>query len=176
MLMAMLLASLGMGFGTLLVFYVVMGVRAAQWPPPGTPHLPQTLWISTAILLVSSGTMHWALRSVRRAHQRRLCAALLITALLGVAFLISQSLNWFVLVARNMPASLNMFAACFYLLTGAHGLHILGGLVPLGLTTTRAFRRRYTAAGHAGVSFCAIFWHFLDAVWLVMFAALMVVQ
>jgi len=158
------------------VFYVIMGLRAEQWPPAGTPELPGTLWISTLILLASSGTMHWALRSVRRGRQRSLCVAMSATTLLALAFLASQTANWFVLVALNMPASLNMFAACFYLLTGLHGLHVLGGLVPLGITTARSFRRRYTAGGHAGVSFCATFWHFLDVIWVVMFAALMVVQ
>jgi cytochrome c oxidase subunit 3 len=172
----MLLASLGMGFGALLVFYLIMGMRAAQWPPAGTPELPDALWISTFVLLASSGTMHWALRSVKRGRQRSVCIALSGTALLAVAFLASQTANWFVLAALNMPASLNMFAACFYLLTGLHGLHVLGGLVPLGITLVKAFRRRYTADSHAGLRYCAVFWHFLDVTWIVMFAALTVVQ
>ena len=176
MLLAMLVAALSMGFGAVLAFYVIMGVRAPHWPPPGTPHLPRTLWISTALLLVSSGTMQWALRSAKRDRQRSLVVALALTTSLALAFLVSQTLNWFLLVAANMPASLNMFAACFYLLTGLHGLHIIAALIPLSIVTVKAYRRRYTAAQHSGVSLCAIFWHFLDVIWLLMFAALMVVQ
>ena len=173
LLMVLLLASLAMGLGALLAFYIIMGSRAETWPPAGTPRLPKALWISTAIIVISSMTMHWAVRSIRRDRQGGLSVAMVATTLLAVAFLVSQTLNWFVLVARDMPASLNMFAACFYLLTGAHGLHIIAGLIPLAIVTIKAFRGRYSARDYAGVRHCAMFWHFLDVVWLVMFAILM---
>lgn len=183
LLMVLLIASLAMGLAALLAFYLIMGWQAHSkgdpWPPAGTPRLPQALWLSTAVIIASSVTMHLAVRSARQGRRRRLAWLALLTTLLGVLFLILQTWNWFLLAAREMPASLNMFAACFYLLTGAHGLHILAGLVPLVIVTTRAFRGDYAPhepAGIQGVRHCAWFWHFLDVVWLVIFVALMFTQ
>jgi len=172
LLMALLIASLAMGLGAVLVFYFVMRARLPQWPPPGTPPLPAGLWLSTGLLLAASAALHSAVRAARRDRvvaMRRLTRA---AAALAAAFLLSQTVVWFTAYARHMPPQLNMYAITFYLLTGLHALHVLGGLVPLGLVAARAARGRYTAGHHAGLRYCALYWHFVDAVWLIMFAAL----
>ncbi len=172
LLMALLLASLAMGLGAALVFYFAMRARLPQWPPPGTPPLPAGLWLSTGLLLAASAVLHAALRAARRDRLvtvRRLTRAAFALAL---AFLFSQAAVWFTAYARQMPPQLNMYAITFYLLTGLHALHIVGGLIPLGCVAARAARGRYTAGNHAGLRYCALYWHFVDVVWLVMFAAL----
>lgn len=173
LIMGLFLASLAMGLGAILVFYFVMRAQAEVWPPPGTPRLPTALWLSTALIIASSGTMHWAIHSVRRDRQRTLRFALLATLLLALGFVASQILNWLLAIAARMPPGLNMFAVTFYLLTGLHGLHVVGGLVPLGIVTARSYAGRYTRDDHRGVTYCAWYWHFVDVVWLIMFAALL---
>ncbi len=171
--MRLLVAALSMLFAASLVAYGLIRSRAAVWPPAGMPRLPGTLWISTVLILVSSVTMQAAVRAARAGRERALRAGMLLTTLLGVLFLVSQALNWFALVAAHLTAKANLYGFTFYILTGLHAAHVVGGLIPLAVVTARAFRGRYSAEFHPGVEYCAIYWHFLDAVWVVMFAVLM---
>ncbi len=173
--MRLFLAALAVLFAASMVGYLVVRLRAPEWPPEGSPRLPAGLWISTLILLASSGTMAGALAAIRDGRAGALRNWLYTTGLLGVAFFVSQVLNWQHLVtAHHLPAQKNLYAFTFYLLSGLHGVHVLGGLVPLAITATRAVRQRYTAEDHAGVEYLSMYWHFLDAVWIVMFLVLMV--
>ncbi|TAM48312.1 MAG: heme-copper oxidase subunit III [Acidobacteria bacterium] len=171
--MRLLVAALSMLFAASLVAYGLIRSRAAVWPPAGMPHLPATLWVSTVLILASSVTMQAAVRAVRAGRERALRAGMLLTTLLGVLFLVSQTLNWFALVAAHLTAKANLYGFTFYILTGLHAAHVVGGLIPLAVVTARAFRGRYSAEFHPGVEYCAIYWHFLDVVWVVMFAVLM---
>lgn len=172
--MRLFLIALGVLFAASMAGYLVVRLRAAEWPPAGSPRLPGGLWISTLLLLGSSGTMAGALAAIRDGHSAALRNWLYATGLLGVAFLVSQVLAWQSLVTtHHLPAQKNLYAFTFYLLSGLHGAHVLGGLVPLGITAARAARQRYTAASHEGVEYLSMYWHFLDAVWLVMFVVLM---
>jgi cytochrome c oxidase subunit 3 len=170
--MKLFLASLSMLFAAGMIGYLVVRLRSDSWPPKGAPELPMGLWISTLILLVSSGTIHRAVESARADRQRGLRFGLLATTVLGVAFLISQTLNWVTLAAMNLTAGANLYAFTFYVLTGLHAAHVIGGVVLLTIVTIKAFRGRYTAGGHVGVVYASMYWHFLDVVWLVMFAVL----
>jgi len=170
--MRVLLLSLGMLFAATLAGYLWVRGGAETWPPPGMPSLPKGLWLSTALLLASSGTVQWALGGVRRGRLDALRRGLLLTTVLGVAFLVSQTASWFVLAAAEFGPRLNLYAFTFYLLTALHAAHVVGGLVPLSLVTARAFKGRYTQGFHPGVEYVATYWHFLDAVWVVLFVVL----
>jgi cytochrome c oxidase subunit III len=173
--MKLFLVALSVLFAASIVGYLAVRLRAPAWPPEGSPRLPGGLWVSTVILLVSGLTMRLALGQARRGRSRELRNWLLITGLLGVSFLISQLLNWSHLIAgQHLRTQANLYAFTFYMLTGLHGAHVVGGLIPLGLTTARANQGRYTAEAHEGVVHMSTYWHFLDAVWLVMFVVLMV--
>ena len=100
--------------------------------------------------------------------------AMLLTTMLGVAFLASQTVNWFALVAAKLTAKTNLYGFTFYMLTGLHAAHVVGGVIPLGVVTVRAWRGRYSSSFHPGVRYCGIYWHFLAAVWLVLFIMLVV--
>jgi len=171
--MRIFILALSMLFGASILGYLIVRSRATAWPPPGMPSLPGGLWLSTLILLVSSATMQAAVRSARAGRQTALRWGMLLTTLLGAAFLVSQTLNWFVLVAANLTARTNLYGFTFYLLTVLHAAHVVGGVIPLAVVTTRAWRGYYSAAFHPGIEYCKTYWHFLDAVWLVMFTALM---
>lgn len=170
--MKLLVLALSMLFAASIMGYLVIRSRAAVWPPPGMPQLPSALWISTVIIVISSFTMQAAIRAAKGGRQRALRAGMLLTTLLGVAFLVSQTLNWLALVAANLTARTNLYGFTFYMLTGLHAAHVVGGVIPLAVVTARAWRGRYSAVFHPGVRYCAIYWHFLAAVWLVLFVVL----
>lgn len=172
--MALFIASLSVLFAASMVGYLVVRIRADAWPPPGMPRLPAGLWLSTLILLASSVTMHWALRGAKSNCRKSLKAGISITALLGLAFLISQTINWWALVSAELTASVNLYGFTFFILTGLHAIHVIGGLIPMGVVTRRAFLGRYSSTNYAGVLYCAMYWHFLDVVWVVMFVLMVV--
>lgn len=174
--MGLLIASLSVLFAASMAGYLVVRTRAGTWPPPGMPHLPPGLWISTAIILLCSLSIETGLRGIRRAAQRPFRRAILATFILGVGFLVSQSINWSGVVAVHVASRVNLYAFTFFMLTGLHAVHVIGGLIPLGLVVRRAYAGRYNAEQHAGVKYCQMYWHFLGAVWLVMFVLLLLAE
>ena len=173
--MKILVLALAMLFAAGIVGYMVIRLRASAWPPPGVPRLPGALWFSTLIIVISSVTMQAAVRAARDGRQRALRVAMFLTTLLGVAFLTSQTLNWFALVAANLTARTNLYGFTFFMLTGLHAAHVVGGVIPLAVVTVGAWRGRYSAAFHPGVEYCAIYWHFLAVVWVVLFTLLVII-
>jgi cytochrome c oxidase subunit 3 len=173
--MKFLVLALSMLFGASIIGYLVIKSRAPAWPPPGMPRLPSALWLSTAIIVISSFTMHSAVRAARQDRQRTLRTAMGLTTLLGVLFLLSQTINWFSLAAASLTAATNLYGFTFYVLTGLHAAHVIGGVIPLIVVTVRSWGGRYSAAFHPGVEYCAIYWHFLAVVWVVMFTVLVII-
>ena len=96
----------------------------------------------------------------------------------GFGFLAVQALCWIEWMGPLKQALVETQKAyvltSFYVLTGIHALHVIGGLVPLGVITINAFRGAYGPGDHAGIGYCATYWHFLDGVWLILFATLMI--
>jgi cytochrome c oxidase subunit 3 len=175
--MRLFLASLTMLFGGSLLGFIVIRVQMRHYWPE-LPELPTLLWLSTGILIVSSFTMQWALRSARRDDQFGLRTGMICTTMLGMAFLIVQMKCWLIWLApiSQLWRDLNEFRLAltgFYVLTALHALHVIGGLVPLVITARNAANGSYTSDHYAGVHYCAMYWHFLDVVWLILFGTLM---
>jgi len=167
------LASLTALFAPLLVSYLKLRLEAAVWPPPGMPPLPRGLWLSTAALLGVSGCLHAALRSVQHDGLLALRRWMLAAAALALTFLLSQALCWKQLLDHKFPMQAWQLAGLFTFFAALHAVHVTGGLAPLLLVMHRSLRGRYSRRHYDGVRLCAIYWHFLDAVWLVMFTAMM---
>jgi len=170
--MKIFLTALGVLFAATIIGYFWTRSRAETWPPPGMPSLPLGLWISTLIILYSSVTVQWALRSIRKNRQGALRRALATTSILGLAFLATQTHNWWSLFGRQFTIQTNLYSFLFYLLTGLHAAHVLGGLIPLGIVTAKAFRGEYSSVYHPGVKYVTMYWHFLDVVWVILFVIL----
>ena len=170
--MWLLLASLGMLFGASLVGFLVLRMRAEQWPPPGTPTLPGGLWISTGLLIALSLAMVMAVRAARAGRSSALNRMLGVSVLLAVAFLTAQISNWMRMAAHSVLPDQSLFVWFFYLLTILHAAHVLFGLVPLLLVTVRARAGRYTADDHETIHLVGMYWHFLLVTWV----AIMVVM
>ncbi len=175
--MRLFLLSLGMLFAAAVIGYATIRIAGAADAAGALPPLPRGLWLSTLLLLAGSAAVQGALVAARRDLQGRLRACLAATVLLGIAFLLVQGGCWFAW-APAMREALRGSAGTyvltgFYVLTGLHGLHVLGGLVPLMVVTRRAWAGRYAPHAFAGVAYLAAYWHFLDAMWLVLFATLL---
>ncbi len=172
--MFLFIASEIMLFGSFFTAYFfvrVVNPSAIEWPPEGF-HLPVIVaGINTAILVTSSFTMHWALQSVKRNHRAGLIAGLLLTFLLGLAFLLIQMREYSRIGFG--PGDL-AFASTFFGLTGLHGAHVFVGLTLLAFALVRSIRGHYGPAvhDHLGVEIPGIYWHFVDVMWIVVYATI----
>lgn len=170
--MLVFLASLGMVFAASLVAYFITRYQSAVWRPPGAPGLPPGLWVSTVTMVLVSVALEYAKRCVKHNRLASLSRALLASAALAVLFLVAQALNWRQLAVAQIAPPVSLYGFTFYLLTGLHALHIVGGLVPLGIVWARARAREYSSSRYEGLRFCVQYWHFLGVVWLVLLATL----
>ena len=162
----MLLATETMFFGGMVGAFLVLRLSAAVWPPPSQPRLPVAVTaVNTVVLLLSSYTLARALQAVRQDDRRRLASWLARTAGLGALFLAVQGGEWVRLVRFGLTVSSGAYGGTFYTLIGTHGVHVLAALIWLTLVTLAAMRGRYTARDHVGVAVCAMYWHFVVALW-----------
>ncbi|HEX5682991.1 MAG TPA: cytochrome c oxidase subunit 3 [Ideonella sp.] len=154
------------------LFLVAYGMRmdAVDWSPIPMP--PQ-LWLSTLLLLAGGVFMHFAGSTAAAGQGTRLKPMLIAGGAAAAAFVGSQLWGWQALIDQRVMLSGNPAASFFYVLTALHGLHVLGGLVAWSIAaqalSTPAAELRAVAWR---VQLCARYWHFLFAVWLVLFAAL----
>jgi cytochrome c oxidase subunit 3 len=149
-------------------YFFVRVVPNAEWFPFNGDELPVAVaGVNTAILLTSSGTMHWALESARRENRAGMRMGLLTTFLLGLTFLTVQ-VNEYVHV--GFAPSDHAQGTIFYGLTGLHGSHVFIGLMLLLFANIRAFRGHYSAKEHRGVEVPGIYWHFVDVMWIFVFS------
>jgi cytochrome c oxidase subunit 3 len=132
--------------------------------------------LATGVLIISSATIHLAVAAARRGDRPSCRKALLVTLILGTSFLLLQAANWSDLLSRGVTAQDSLNALSFYCLTLLHALHVIGGVAGLAWVTYRSMRGAYTPANYLGVRACALYWHFLDVVWLVLFTALFIVR
>lgn len=136
--------------------------------------LPESFWINSGIILLSSLTMHWAYFSAKRDNLKNLKIAMIITTGLGVAFLVAQYLSWGDLVVMNVYFTGGNPAESFvYVLSGLHAAHLIGGVVFLIVTLVSVFRYRVHAKRMDQIEMCATYWHFLDGLWLYLFVFLL---
>jgi cytochrome c oxidase subunit 3 len=167
--LAVFLAVVGCLF-TLLISAYSMRMEMGEWRPAPVPKL---LWLNTGMLILSSGAMQWAQVAARRGRMDSVRAGLLTGGVFAFAFLAGQLVAWRQLDAAGYYLATNPAAAFFYLITGVHGLHILGGQVALGRTLDKAWQGVAVGKVRLSVDLCAMYWHFLLFVWLVLFGLLL---
>jgi cytochrome c oxidase subunit 3 len=166
--MFLFIASEIMLFGSFFTAYFFVRVaNGTPWPTPPF-HLPVFVaLINTCILVTSSFTIHWATQSIKRGNRAGLQAGLVLTFLMGLTFLLTQMIEY----ARvGFAPHDGAFGTIFYCLTGLHGAHVFVGLSILFFMTVRAFRGHFSAESHHGVEIGGIYWHFVDVMWIVVFA------
>lgn len=134
--------------------------------------LPRVLWFNTGVLVLSSIALQCASVAARRGQIDTVRLGLITAGLTALAFLIGQLVAWRELTADGYLLTANPANSFFYLITGMHGLHLLGGLVGLSRTTAGAWNGARPERLRLSVELCAMYWHFLLFVWLAIFALL----
>ena len=135
--------------------------------------LPPLLWLNTLILIGSSVTLEIARSAVKRDRQRDLTLWLGLSAMLGIAFLTGQIVVWRQLVRAGVYLPSTLHSSFFYVLTSVHGLHLTGGVVALGFVFQSAVHGQLRPASHERLKLGALYWHFMDAVWIYLFLLLL---
>ncbi|MXQ14287.1 cytochrome c oxidase subunit 3 [Microvirga makkahensis] len=158
--------------GSLFALFISAYAIRMQMPDWRDVPLPNVLWLNTGMLVLSSIALHEAGKSARRGEEEVLKLGLLAAGATALAFLSGQILAWRQLTADGYLLTSNSANAFFYVLTGAHGLHVIGGLVALGRTIARTWRGVPPERLRVSVGLCATYWHFLLFVWLLLLSIL----
>ncbi len=145
-------------------FYLA-GRATGPWPPEGLPSLRLAL-PNTIILIVSSIVLAWGERGIRQGNRTRLLLGLAGALVLGAVFVTLQMMEW-----HNKPFSLtsNAYGSLYFTTTGFHVAHVVGGLLALAVLLVWGGLDYFGRERHAAVSIGAIYWHFVDVVWLAVF-------
>lgn len=167
------LSSELMFFAGLFAAYFTLRSDTKLWPPADVELATARTAVATAVLLASSATMHMAVRGAEAGSRRLAVRWLLVTAALGAVFLANLGLEY---AQAPFSISSHAYGSIFYLMTGFHGLHVIGGIgFMLGVIGVVAGRTSRAPAAPA-VTVCSYYWHFVDAVWVAMFLTLYVLR
>ena len=170
----MAVGSILMLFVALTSAYIVRSASSNDWRPIA---MPKILWLSTALILISSVTIETARRSLKRDNNAGYARWLANTVALGIAFVVAQLIAWRSLARQGVYLATNPFNSFFYLFTAAHGLHLLGGLCALTYLLARTTKKRETLDGElrriGAADGAAIYWHFMDVLWIGLFSLLL---
>jgi cytochrome c oxidase subunit 3 len=152
-------------------FFVRAVAGSGPWPPEPFEFPVSVATMNTFILVSSSFSMHYALRSIKRGHRVGLQVGLATTFLMGAVFLGTQINEYF---KAGFAISDGAFASVFYGLTGLHGAHVFVGLTLLAIMNIRTIRGHFSPGAHAGVEVAGIYWHFVDIMWIIVFSTVYV--
>jgi cytochrome c oxidase subunit III len=159
-------------FGGLVFSFLIIRVAAPVWPPPLEPRLPVGVTAAnTVVLLWSSVAMIAALRARAGGDRRRFVRGLSLAAGLGCLFLAVQGFEWFRLISFGLTAASGVYGGTFYTLIGAHAAHVMVALAWLAVVLVRAARGQFTGPRAAAVTACAMYWHFVVALWPILYVA-----
>ncbi len=172
-------------FSIFLTGYMTVRLSATDpWPNPSEVfaleiagrHLPLILIaIMTFVLITSSGTMAMAVNFAYRGDRRKTAWLMAATALLGASFVGMQAFEWSKLIAEGVrpwgnPMGAAQFGSAFFMITGFHGLHVTAGVIYLSIVARKVARGDYEQKGYAIVEIAGLYWHFVDLVWVFIFA------
>jgi cytochrome c oxidase subunit I+III len=166
---AVFIGSEAVFFGFLIAAYIYYS-GSIQGPSARTSLDPARTLIFTICLIASSGTMWLAERRLAAARQTAFRVWLAATIVLGSVFLGGQAIEYTGLISKSVTPERNLFGATFFTLTGFHGFHVLCGVIALTILLVLTFLRGFGARQGSGVAAIAMYWHFVDLVWIVIFS------
>ena len=166
-----------MFFSGLFAAYFTLRGQAPAWPPPGVELEVVAAAVFTAVLVLSSGTMHLADAALRRGRRAPARGWLAATLTLGALFVANQAREFATLA---FSISSGAYGSVYYLMVGFHALHVAAGVVLLGLAVVRLAPRPAEEAvaerDAAAVEVTSYYWHFVDVVWIGMFTTIFVLR
>ena len=156
--------------------YARLAAMGAHWPPNGVElfnpfHLPL---FNTLLLLTSGTTVTWAHHALLQNDKKGLIWGLVLTILLGLLFTCVQAIEYSEAGFLYGGEGANLYGASFFMATGFHGFHVIVGTIFLIVCLIRAQANQFTPQHHLGFEFAAWYWHFVDVVWLFLFATVYV--
>jgi cytochrome c oxidase subunit 3 len=164
------LISESLMFGGFFATYLLLRGGAEVWPPEGTEVELLVPAINTVILVSSSFVIHMGDTAIKKNDVSGLRLWYAVTAIMGAFFLAGQVYEYMTL---GYGLATNVFSNCFYLMTGFHGLHVFVGLLLiLGVLWRSRLDGHYSNIKHTGVEMAEIYWHFVDIIWIILFALL----
>jgi cytochrome c oxidase subunit III len=163
-----LLTAIVMLFAGLSSAYIVLR-SVPEWQ---NIELPSLLWPNTAILLLSSIAIDLSRRAIRRSDLQSMKRWVIVAGVLGSAFIGGQLAAWRQLVDAGVYLPSTLQSSFFFILTGLHGLHLLGGVGALGLVLLGALRNRFSARNYEPLKLTAMYWHVMDGLWIYLFLLL----
>ena len=173
--MLLFIASEIMFFAGLFAAYFNARAAATEWPPTGVDFI-EPLWlpvIATTILVISSGTMQWAVWRIRDNDRVGMVRALAVTLLLGIVFLGMQAYDYYELLTHHgFGINSGIYGTLFYTLTGFHGAHVFGGVIGISIILLRGLAGQFSGRHHIAVEAVSAYWHFVDVVWIALFVTL----
>jgi heme/copper-type cytochrome/quinol oxidase subunit 3 len=167
------IATEGTLFALLLFVYFFLRANNHPWPPSGIarPELVKSS-IRSVILIASSVPVALAERALKRGDVRRFRRLVIVTMFMGAIFLVGHAMEYLDLSKTFTPTT-NSYGSVFFTITGLHAVHLFIGLLILGYLVVQSLRGRYDEGGSPNGVVCGIlYWHFVDAVWLAVFASL----
>jgi len=174
--MWLILASLAMLFIAGMLIYVLLRLQFYGHLAGGQIRLPAGLWFSTAVLLAGSFTIHRCIVAIRRERVQRFSFYLQITFVLALIFLAIQFPSlWEILrIHQQQPMNGNRLYGLIFCLILLHAAHVVGGIIAMTVVTINAIKGKYDHENYDGVRNAALYWHFLDIVWLIMFGTFLI--
>jgi cytochrome c oxidase subunit 3 len=167
-----LIAGETMLFAGLVFSFWILRLSAPAWPPPSQPRLPVVVTgLNTLVLLSSSWVVVTAGRALRAGDAARFTRRLALAALLGVCFVAVQGYEWVRLVAYGLSAAGGTYGTTFYTLIGTHGVHVVGAVAWLGIVALLAARGRFADGRRGAARACALYWHFVVALWPILYVS-----
>ena len=174
--MVLFIASEIMLFGGLFAAYFFERSRnqANEWPPAGVHELewfPLAL-ILTIILVLSGLVAHFGVVAAKSGNRQGLTLAMAVAIVMGTVFIIGQSFEWFSLMDEGLTAKSGVYGSTFFIMTGFHGAHVIAGIALLVVVFVRSLWVDFTPTRHLIVDASVLYWHFVDLVWVFLYAVL----
>jgi len=176
LLMWLFLGSECLFFGSLIAAYLLYRDRSITGPYPSDLFDIPFTSVSAFVLLMSSVSMVLALAAIQRGNIRSMQVWLFTTAILGVLFVSGQAYEFTVFHREGLSLSQNLFGTTFFVLTGFHGAHVTVGILILLSLFAMSLRGKLTQEKSLNVELAGLYWHFVDIVWIVIFALIYLIQ
>lgn len=184
--MLLFIASEVMFFAALFGVYFNVRATASVWPPEGTEFVS---WqgsglfglgmsvLITIVLVTSSFTMQWATDRIRKGDRTGMNRGLAMTLALGILFLGLVMTEYYLYVTvDDFGINSGVYGSLFYVMTGFHGAHVLGGVIGIAVVLARGIRGQFSSEHHVAVEAVHYYWHFVDVVWVFLFLTIYVLR
>lgn len=159
--------------GLFAAYFALLAENPTSWPPSDVELDVLRMGFFTALLVVSSITMHLSVQSAEKGQRGRALGLLIATIALGAAFLVNVGLEY---AGFDFTWETHAYGTIFFLLTGFHGLHVAGGLVLLSIVAWVVFSRHSQLPSTHTLRVSSYYWHFVDVVWIAVFVVVYVIQ